>query len=474
MLLKIRAVGFSFQTPIIFKSGIKSPVYVDNRCFPSYPEYWRKILKGFASLLTEKKIPFDIVAGVEAGGIPHSAALGYLMNKPSVFVRKQAKDHGTKKMVEGGNVRGKRVLLVEDLVTTGSSSLAAVESLRQEGAEVTDCLVIVSYNFPEARNNFEQARVWLHALTPFPVILQEAADAGLLSEQETAVVRQFLADPRHWLAQGLPPTPTRPGMIDKYNLRADKVNSLVCVGLDSDIDKLPEKFKNMPLPQFEFNKYIIEQTHPYAAAFKFNIAFYEERGDQGIKELKMSTDYLKENYPDIFRICDCKRGDIGSTNKGYVGFIMDWLDFDAMTISPYLGKEALEPFLCRKDKGCIVLCRTSNPGAGYLQDLIAEGRPVWEIVAERVKNEWNANNNCLLVVGATYPAETAAIRKIAGEMTFLMPGVGAQGGDIAAAVKAGLNSQSKGLIINSSRGIIFSDNPAEEAKKLRDEINKYR
>lgn len=263
-------------------------------------------------------------------------------------------------------------------------------------------------------------------------------------------------------------------IIDKYNARVDEVNSLVCAGIDSDFEKIPEKFKQMKNPQFEFNKWIIDQTHEYAAAFKANIAFYDARGDQGLRELKMTMDHLVEKYPDIFRVCDSKRGDIGNTNNGYVEEILDWLNFDAMTLHPYMGKESLQPFFDRKDKGLIVLCRTSNPGAGEFQDLLVDGKPVWQIVAEKVKSEWNEKNNCMLVVGATYPEETKRIRKIVGDMTFLMPGVGAQGGDVEAAVKAGMNSEKKGLIINSSRGIIFAENPAEEAKKLRDEINKYR
>ncbi|MBI2674298.1 MAG: orotidine-5'-phosphate decarboxylase [Candidatus Yanofskybacteria bacterium] len=263
-------------------------------------------------------------------------------------------------------------------------------------------------------------------------------------------------------------------IIDKYNKRADKVNSLLCVGLDSEFEKLPVKFKNKKNPQFEFNKRIIEQTHKYAAVYKPNIAFYEARGDKGIRELKMTMEYLQKRYSDIFTICDCKRADIGNTNNGYVESLFNWFGFDAITLHPYLGSEALKPFLERKDKGCIVLCRTSNPGAGELQDLKSSGKSVWQIVAQKVKKDWNRNNNCMLVVGATYPQEMKTIRKLTGAMTFLVPGIGAQGGSVKDVLEAGLNNQRKGLIINSSRGIIFSDNPAREAEKLRDEINKYR
>jgi orotidine 5'-phosphate decarboxylase subfamily 2 len=262
--------------------------------------------------------------------------------------------------------------------------------------------------------------------------------------------------------------------IDKYNRRARKIKSLLCVGLDSDFSKIPERFLTHEFPQFEFNKWIIEETKEYAAAFKMNIAFYEARGDQGIKELKETMEYLWVYYGDIFLICDCKRADIGNTNQGYVDSLFDWFGFDAVTLHPYLGKEALLPFLERKDKVSIILCRTSNPGAGELQDLEINHKPLWQIVAEKVANEWNKNNNCMLVVGATYPEEMKKIREIAGEMTFLVPGIGAQGGDVNAVLEAGLNGEGLGLIINSSRGIIFSDNPKEEARKLCEEIRKYR
>jgi orotidine 5'-phosphate decarboxylase subfamily 2 len=262
--------------------------------------------------------------------------------------------------------------------------------------------------------------------------------------------------------------------IDKYNQRAKKINSLLCVGLDSDFNKIPKRFLDNESPQFEFNKWIIEETHEYAAAFKANSAFYEARGDKGMKELKMTMDYLIEKYPDIFTICDAKRADIGNTNNGYVLAIFDWYGFDAITIHPYLGEEALRPFLARKDKCSIILCRTSNLGASEIQDLMVEGKPIWQIVAERVSEVWNKNNNCMLVVGATYPGEMKKIRSVVGDMTFLVPGIGAQGGDLKATLEAGLNSERLGLIINSSRGIIFSENPKEEAQKLLQEIRKYK
>ena len=262
--------------------------------------------------------------------------------------------------------------------------------------------------------------------------------------------------------------------VEKYERRADAANSLLCVGLDSDFGRLPAHFRSEPLPQFAFNRWIIEQTHACVSAYKPNIAFYEARGEEGIKALGETMAYLQAHHPDILTICDAKRADIGSTNQGYVAAIFDRLGFDAVTLNPYLGREALAPFLERKDKACIILCRTSNAGAGEFQDLVVGGRPLWYVIAQRVSAEWNVHGNCMLVAGATYPDELARIRALVGEMTLLVPGVGAQGGAIARTVRAGLNAQRKGMIVNASRSVIFAADPAEAARTLRDAINRYR
>ena len=263
-------------------------------------------------------------------------------------------------------------------------------------------------------------------------------------------------------------------IIEKYNKRAEKINSLLCVGLDSDFEKLPEKFKSLEFPQFEFNKWIIEETNEYVSAYKPNSAFYEARGYQGMKELKMTIDYLNKNYPDIFTIVDIKRGDIGNTNEAYARAYYDFFGFDAVTMHAYMGKEPLKYFLDRKDKICIILCRTSNPGAREIQDLLIDHKPLWQVIAEKVRDDWNYNKNCMLVIGAPYPAELKKVRGIMGDMTFLIPGIGPQGGDLKAVLEAGLNSQGLGLIINSSRGIIFAENPKAEARKLCEEIRKHK
>jgi orotidine-5'-phosphate decarboxylase len=261
-----------------------------------------------------------------------------------------------------------------------------------------------------------------------------------------------------------------------------KNNSLLCVGLDPDMSKIPGHIKNSTSALFEFNKAIIDATADLVCVFKPNAAFYESFGTDGIEQLKETIAYINEKYPDIPVILDAKRADIGNTNNGYVNFVYEFLGANAVTLHPYLGREALEPFLRLSDKGAIVLCRTSNPGAGEFQNLIVEGMPMYEYVAARVTTEWNSNKNCLLVVGATYPEEMKSIRSIVGpEMVFLVPGIGAQGGDVEASMKAGLGANGRGLILSSSREILYASSDedfaqAARAKALetRDEINKYR
>jgi len=197
-LIAIEGVGFLPAAPITFKSGIKSPVYCDNRRFPFWPEEWAKVIHGFEALIAEQKIPVDVVAGVEAAGIPHSAALGFSMRLPSVFIRKELKEHGTRKRVEGGDVMGRRVVLVEDLVTTGGSSIAAIEALRAEGAVVSDCVAIISYGFREAVELFKNAGIQLHAATTFQAVLQSALQSKMIDEAGAAVVRDWLQEPHTW------------------------------------------------------------------------------------------------------------------------------------------------------------------------------------------------------------------------------------------------------------------------------------
>jgi len=196
-LVEIGAVGFRPSDPITFVSGIISPIYIDNRTLPYHPKEWRVILDGFVET-TKEMCDIDVVAGIESAGIPHSATLGYLLNKPSVFVRKKPKDHGTKKMVEGGDVTGKNVLLVEDLVTLGGSSLKGVNELREAKAVVENVLVIVSFGLAEKEQSFEKNNVVLHKLTTVPTILDVAVEMGRLSEQDRQVVDEWYKAPWEW------------------------------------------------------------------------------------------------------------------------------------------------------------------------------------------------------------------------------------------------------------------------------------
>jgi orotate phosphoribosyltransferase len=197
-LLEIGGVGFSPHHPVTFKSGIQSPIYCDNRKFPFHPSQWSHVIAGFESLIRETPIPADVLAGIETAGIPHSAALGFAMQRPSIFVRKEAKTHGAKKRVEGGDIRGRQTLLVEDLVSTGLSSLSGVEALRAEGGIVTDCVAIISYGMAEAQESFAQAGVRLHTLTTFHEVLALAAEKGSLTASEADIVSDWLRDPRSW------------------------------------------------------------------------------------------------------------------------------------------------------------------------------------------------------------------------------------------------------------------------------------
>lgn len=270
-----------------------------------------------------------------------------------------------------------------------------------------------------------------------------------------------------------------------FQSKLDKIvsenNSLLCIGLDVDTMKIPTDIQELEYPIFEFNKEIIDATHDLVCGYKPNTAFYEGYGLSGIEQLKMTCDYINTKYPQIPIIIDAKRGDIGNTNDGYIKFVFEYLAADAITLHPYMGEESLEPFLAQKDKGIIILCRTSNPGSKELQDLKVDNEKMYTLIAKKVSKYWNINNNCMLVVGATYPDEMSEIRKIVGDMTLLVPGIGAQGGDIEKTVEAGVNSKGAGMIINSGRAIIYASNnedfaqkAREEAIKTRDEINKHR
>jgi len=264
--------------------------------------------------------------------------------------------------------------------------------------------------------------------------------------------------------------------LDKLNNIWKKNDSMVCVGLDPDLNKLPACLKSLEFPIFEFNKQIIDATHDLVCAYKPQSAYYA--GQNADDQLKMTVDYIRENYPEIPVILDVKRGDIGSTAEMYALEAFERYQADSVTLNPYMGVDTLKPFLDHSDRGVIILCRTSNPSSCELQELVCDGKTIFEHVAALARDKWNYNNNVLLVIGATFPEELGGIRKLCPEMPFLVPGVGAQGGDVKKVLENGTTADGFGLIINSSRGIIYADSTEnfaaasrEATLKLRNTIN---
>lgn len=271
----------------------------------------------------------------------------------------------------------------------------------------------------------------------------------------------------HYMAKKIPTSKFVKKLENKW-----RENKFVCVGLDPVKEKIPSsitrKYKTTDEQYFQFNKALIDKTHDLVVAYKPQIAHYEEQGLDGWKALEKTINYLHKKYPEIPTIIDAKRADIGSTNDSYAKAFFDKLGFDAITVNPYFGKEALKSFLDYKDRGIIILVRTSNPGAGEFQDIKNQkGDPLYITVAKNVSKNWNDNGNCAIVVGATYPKELAQIRKIVGDMPILIPGIGAQGGDVETTVKVGKNSKNQGMIIHSSRAIIFASSKSDFAEVAR-------
>jgi orotidine-5'-phosphate decarboxylase len=266
---------------------------------------------------------------------------------------------------------------------------------------------------------------------------------------------------------------------DKLAQAQHSNNSLVCIGLDPSPDKLPLAIAGDHKPLFSFNRAIIDASASYVCAYKPQFAYYAAAGAED--QLRDTIAYIHDVAPEIPVILDVKRNDIGSTAEQYAKEAFDRYGADALTVNPYMGGDSIKPFLDRADKGVIVLCRTSNPGAGDFQDLQIGDRKLFEIVAEKAAVEWNGNRNVMLVVGATWPNELARIRRIVGDMPLLTPGIGAQGGDLAAVMQHGRGTRGDALVINSSRGIIYAGKDAhfaraagEAARALRDQINRFR
>lgn len=260
---------------------------------------------------------------------------------------------------------------------------------------------------------------------------------------------------------------------------ARKNASLVCVGLDPEPEKFPAHLRGRPDAILDFCRAIVDATAGLVCAFKPQVAhFAAHRAEDALERL---IAHIHEHHPGIPVILDAKRGDIGSTAQRYASEAFDRYGADAVTVNPYLGRDSVQPFLDRVDKGVVVLCRTSNPGGADFQALDCGGEPLYLRVAKTIAHDWNANGNCALVVGATWPEELGRVRAAVGDMPLLVPGVGAQGGDVEAVVRNGKNAQGARLIISSSRAILyagsgadFADAARREAQKLRDEINRWR
>jgi orotidine-5'-phosphate decarboxylase len=247
-------------------------------------------------------------------------------------------------------------------------------------------------------------------------------------------------------------------------------SSFLCIGLDTDITKIPKHLLDFEDPIFEFNKQVIDATHNLCVAYKPNTAFYEANGIAGWISLKKTIDYLNTNYPDLFTIADAKRGDIGNTSTMYAKAFFDEMNFDAITVAPYMGEDSIKPFLAFKDKWTIILALTSNSGAFDFQTLATANTSVFETVIHKTK-AWGTNENTMYVVGATKAETLMEIRKIIPEHFLLVPGVGAQGGSLVDVAEYGMNKDC-GLLVNVSRSIIYADSTEAYTERAREEASK--
>jgi orotidine-5'-phosphate decarboxylase len=247
-------------------------------------------------------------------------------------------------------------------------------------------------------------------------------------------------------------------------------NSFLCIGLDVDLTKIPPHLLETEDPIFEFNKAIIDATHHLVVSYKPNTAFYEAYGIKGWQSLQKTIDYINEKHPELFTIADAKRGDIGNTSSMYAKAFLEDLNFDSVTVAPYMGKDSVEPFLAFENKHTILLALTSNQGAFDFQTLTIDGSPLYKLVLETSKS-WKNSKNLMYVVGATKAEYFTEIRKIVPDHFLLVPGVGAQGGSLSEVCKYGMNA-TVGLLINSSRAIIYASNGTDFAQKAREEALK--
>ena len=272
---------------------------------------------------------------------------------------------------------------------------------------------------------------------------------------------------------------TRASFIDRLARRWEQAGSLLCIGLDPDPARLPASLRDSPDAIYAFCREIADSTADLVCAFKPQFAYFASARAEA--QLERLLAHLRERHPDVPVILDVKRGDIGATAEHYAREAFERYGADAVTLSPYMGRDSIEPFLAYADRGAFLLCRTSNAGGADLQMLDVGGEPLYHRVARLAYGDWNRGGQLGLVVGATYPAELAAVRALVGEMPLLVPGIGAQGGDIAASVSAGQTPAGAGMVINSSRAILyagdgldFTEQARAVARATRDEINRHR
>lgn len=269
--------------------------------------------------------------------------------------------------------------------------------------------------------------------------------------------------------------------IDMLNQASERNRSMLCVGLDPDVTKFPAHLKQGPDTVFEFCRNIVDATADLVCAFKPQIAYFAALRAED--QLEALCQHIRAKHPQIPIVLDAKRGDIGSTAEQYAREAFERYQAHAVTVNPYMGQDSVAPYLEWQDRGVIVLCRTSNPGGSDLQFLEVAGRPLYQHVAQLVADKWNLNGQCGLVVGATFPQEIAAVRGLVGDMPLLIPGIGAQGGDVAATVRAGRNQHGGGMVINSSRAILYAGTSRPDndyiaaarnaAKHTQSEINQH-
>jgi orotidine-5'-phosphate decarboxylase len=245
--------------------------------------------------------------------------------------------------------------------------------------------------------------------------------------------------------------------------------SFLCVGLDPDVQRFPASLGRNDI--FAFNRAVIDATHDVVCAYKPQVAYFSALGAE--RALEETIDYIHTYYPHLPVILDAKRGDIGSTSVQYAQEAFERYQADAVTINPYMGFDSAAPFLAYADKGVIFLCRTSNPGSADFQDLLVDGEPLYLRVARKIADEWNRANNCLLVVGATWPEQMARLRAAVGDMPFLVPGIGEQGGDLLRILQAGQATDGHGLILSASRAILYASPHADFAEQARATALRY-